>query len=298
VLDLRRLRYFLAVAEERNFTRAAERLHVAQPALSRQVRTLERELGTPLLRRTTHEVELTDAGRELAARGTALVAEADAVWRSVRATASGERGVLDVGYGTSVGYETAPRLLAAVGEQLPGVQVRTHVLPLAAVLAGVADGSLDAGLVRCPPQVMGLEARLVRREPQGVLLRSDHPLAAGESVALGALRGEAVLLHPREANRGHYDAIVALLRAAGVEPDIVLREVAFDATEGPVASGRAITIVGASAGRLLPPGVVWLPLRPEATIEVALVVRSGGRAPAVERLAVEIERASARLGWL
>ena len=106
--ELRRLRYFVAVATERNFTRAAERLHVAQPALSRQVRLLERELGVQLLRRTTREVTLTDAGRHLLERAPALLSATDDLWRSVRSFAAGEQGSVTLGYGTSAGYETAP----------------------------------------------------------------------------------------------------------------------------------------------------------------------------------------------
>jgi hypothetical protein len=111
VTDLRRLQYFLAVARERNFTRAAEQLHVAQPALSRQVRLLEEELGVGLLHRTTHAFELTEAGAFLLERGPAALAAVDELWRSVRTYGSGERGSVGIGYGASASYETAPRLL-------------------------------------------------------------------------------------------------------------------------------------------------------------------------------------------
>jgi DNA-binding transcriptional LysR family regulator len=116
VVDLRRLRYFLAVAGERNFTRAAEQLHVAQPALSRQVRLLEEELGVALVRRTTHTFELTDAGRFLSERGPAVLDSADALWRTLRRFGAGELGGLVVAYGTSAGYDTAPRLLRAIAQ--------------------------------------------------------------------------------------------------------------------------------------------------------------------------------------
>jgi DNA-binding transcriptional LysR family regulator len=294
--DLRRLRYFLAVAEERNFTRAAERLHVAQPALSRQVRTLERELGVELLRRTTHDVELTEAGRELASRGAAVVAAADELWARARSFGAGEVGRVVVGYGTSVGYETAPRLLAEVGERLPGLEVVTRVLPLAAIVDGVREGSVDAGIVRCPPAVAGLRVQVVRREPQGVLMQRDHALASREAVALAALASEPVLLHPRDANAGHYDVVVSLLNAAGVEPEIVLRDVAFDAAQAPVASGRAIAIVGAPAGAAAPPELTWRPLDPPATIDIAVLTRDDATAAAT-RFAAAATEAAATLGW-
>ena len=177
--ELRRLRYFVAVATERNFTRAAERLHVAQPALSRQVRLLERELGVELLHRTTREVTLTDAGRFLLERAPALLSATDDLWRSVRSFAAGEQGSVALGYGTSAGYETAPRLLEAIARRLPELEVSARVMATAEILDAVGEGAIDAGLVRCPPARDGLEAHVVRREPQGVLLRRDHALAAG-----------------------------------------------------------------------------------------------------------------------
>ena len=148
MLDLRRLRYFVVVASERNFTRAAERLHIAQPALSRQVRQLENELGVELLHRTTHSVELTAAGQELLERGAHLLDDADALWRTMRGFGSGTVGRVVVAYGTSAGYDTAPRLLRAIAERLPELDIATRVLGVGEIVAGIGDGSVDVGVVR------------------------------------------------------------------------------------------------------------------------------------------------------
>src|SRR5690242_16505912 len=175
VPELRRLRYFLAVAGEQNFTRAAELLHVAQPALSRQVRLLERELGVELLHRTTHTFALTEAGRYLFERGPVLLDAADELWRLTSAFGAGERGAVAFGYGASAGYETVPELMRALTVRLPDVEITTHVMSTGQILAGVDDGTIDLGAVRCPPADTGLETRLLRLEAQGIQLRGDDP---------------------------------------------------------------------------------------------------------------------------
>jgi DNA-binding transcriptional LysR family regulator len=117
------------IASAESFSRAADELHVAQSAVSRQVGLLERELGITLLHRTTHDVALTDAGRHLLERGESLARDADALWEDMRAFAAGERGRVRVGYSTSIGYETAPRLIGVAREALPDVDVTSVVLP-------------------------------------------------------------------------------------------------------------------------------------------------------------------------
>ena len=163
--DLRRLQYFVAVARERNFTRAAERLHIAQPALSRQVRLLEQELGTELLHRTTHEVELTAAGEYLLRQGPDLLSAADDLWRTVRAYGNGDRGAVILAYGASASYETAPQLVHALAERQPNINITTLVKSVTEIVAGVGVGSIDLGLVRCPPPApASMSARFARND--------------------------------------------------------------------------------------------------------------------------------------
>jgi DNA-binding transcriptional LysR family regulator len=290
--DLRRLGYFVAVAEDRNFTRAAQRLHVAQPALSRQIRLLESELGVELLKRTTHDVELTEAGALLLHRAPQLLADADALWRDVARLATGEQGSLTLAYGSSAGYETAPRLLGVLADRLPDLKVTTRVLPAPEILAGVADGSLDAGIVRCAPP--GPQTHLLRHEPQGVLLPRTHPLAASETVALDALAEATLLIHPRTENPGHYDALRAIAPNAAVRE----RAVAFDLGFTPVQNGEAIAIVGESARPAPGAQLVWRPLAPPVTLDIHLLARALNRSPATTRFLEAAQRIAADLGWL
>ncbi|MCX5536550.1 LysR family transcriptional regulator [Streptomyces sp. NBC_00006] len=298
--ELRRLRYFLAVAHERNFTRAAERLHIAQPALSRQIRQLEQELGVRLLDRTTQSVEPTEAGRLLMDRGSTLCEEADRLWRDVRGFAAGESGSVSFGYSASTGYETAPTLLAALAEGYPGISTATRLLPTAEILAGVADGTLDAGLVRCPPPTPQLVRTLVRLEPQGVLMAKHHPLAADPDgrVDVAALADETVLVHARSDNPGHYDAITSIFERAGISPRLRERQLSFDASHMPVAQGDAVSVVGESALPGLPAGLVWRLLSPAAAIEIHLLTRGNTERPATTRLLQAASRTARTHGWL
>ena len=299
--ELRRLRYFLAVAEERNFTRAAERLHIAQPALSRQVRELERELGVELLSRTTHKVEPTEAGRMLLERGPALLDAADSLWRGVRAFADGRLGSVNLGYGMSAGYETAPQLLLAMGEEAPGIEVSARVMVFADIVDGVAAGTVDVGLVRCAPPQQDLVLTLLRLERQGVVVSRDHPLArdgAATGVDPADLDGVKLLLHARTHNPGHYDQVMEICARAGAKPEVLVRGLDFDASYTPVASGAAVTVVGESGRVGLPAGLVWLPLDPASAVEIQLVTRGGNRSPVIERLLKVAGETARRRGWL
>jgi DNA-binding transcriptional LysR family regulator len=138
---------------------------------------------------------------------------------------------------------------------------------------------------------------VVRRERQGLLVRRDHHLAAGESARLADLGGETLLLHPREANPGHFDAVLELCSSNGVEPEVMLRNLSFDLAQTPIVAGEAIAIVGESTRTGLADGLTWLPLSPPATIDVALVVRADRRSAPIDRLVALAGKVSTELGW-
>jgi DNA-binding transcriptional LysR family regulator len=177
-LDFRALRYFVAVAEELHFTRAAERMYVAQPALSEQIRRLERELGVELLRRTTRKVELTAAGEEFLSRARRILAEADEALAEASRAARGETGSIRVATGTTAGLEQVPRVLRAFGEARPLVHLDLRETGWEDHSGGLRDGSVDAAFVWLPFGHEGLSFAVLHEEPRVVALEAGHPLAA------------------------------------------------------------------------------------------------------------------------
>jgi hypothetical protein len=205
--------------------------------------------------------------------------------------ATGEHGSLTLAYGSSAAYETAPRLLSELATRLPDLHVRTRVLPAPEIVSGVADGTLDAGIVRCAA-VPG--APVLRREPQGVLLPREHPLATRATVGLGALTDQTLLIHPRQENPGHYDALRALCPGNAVRE----RHVAFDLGFTPVKAGEAFAIVGESARPGPGDALVWLPLDPPVAFEIHLLAHAVNRSPATTRFVELAQEIAEDLGWL
>jgi DNA-binding transcriptional LysR family regulator len=177
------------------------------------------------------------------------------------------------------------------------VQVTTALKSVSEIVAGVGDGSIDLGLVRCAPRESGLETRTIRREPQGLLVRCDHPVADDTEAAVADLARERLLMHPREANPGHYDAVVELCRAQGFEPRVLLRSLSFDLAYTPVANGEAVAIIGESSRTGLPDGLRWVRLSPPVALEVSLVARRYDRSPVVDRMLDTATEVSGALGW-
>jgi LysR family transcriptional regulator, benzoate and cis,cis-muconate-responsive activator of ben and cat genes len=282
-----------------NFTRAAERLSIAQPALSAQIRQLEAQLGVQLLERTTRSVRLTDAGRAMHERGPAALSALEEVWEAARRAGRGEAGRLRIAYSPSAGYETVPRLVEALGARYPGVEVAAEVTPTAEIVRAVLDRRADIGVARTPVPADGVRLRLVRLERQGVLVPAGHGLARGPEVELSAVAEHPILVHPRAANPAHYDLLLELFRSAGLEPRLLERPVAFDPTQRVIRDGHAIGLVGASSLAGIADGLRWVPLAdPAPRLEVQLVLRDGEPSPAVDRFERVAVAFAAAAGWL
>jgi hypothetical protein len=145
---------------------------------------------------------------------------------------------------------------------------------------------------------LALESRLLRLERQGALLPRGHPLARRRTVRLDQLDGEPLLLHRRDANPGHYDAVLRLFEQAGLTPEVLIRELAADLTYAPIVEGLAISIAGESVAAALPSALRWVPLAPAVCFEVRLLARQHDRPPALERLLAAAAEAAKELGWL
>ena len=297
--NLRRLEYFLAVARELNFTRAAENLHVAQSALSRQIRLLEHDLGTALLTRNTHAVALTPAGELLSESGPRLLRAIDDLWAEVRRAGRAETVSISLAYTTSSGYETAPRLVEAVRSLRVDLQVTTQLMDGAAMTSAVRSGTVDIGLARHLDYTEGLERHVVRREREGVLMLADDALVSEPVLEVAQLTHRTILLHSREANPAHFDHVVELCRNAGFEPTLLSRAVAFDPANTPISDGKAVAIVGESVCSSLAESMVWRPLSdPGAQFDVHLVVNPTRRRAAIAEFVTAARAYAHSVGWL
>lgn len=303
MLDHRRLSYFLAVAAERSFTRAAERLHIAQPALSRQVRLLEDELGGPLLvRGGAGGLTTTPAGALLLERAPALLRELERMWEDAGRLSGADRGarLLRLGYAASAAHGSAPPILAELRRRDAGIEIRATMTSTPDALERLRAGTLDAAILRTPSAVDGLSLTLIRREAQGVILRAGHPLAVGRgAVPLEALADQTIVIHPRAANPGRYDRILAACHAAGFEPVVEEPLLAFDPTHTLVAGSDRVTIVS-DPGAGVPQGLVWVPIHPALLLDVVLVtpVAASADPGAMAELTEAIEVVATREGWL
>ena len=218
MLELRHLRYFVAVAEELNFSRAAERLHMAQPPLSAAIRQLEQELGTELLLRTTREVRLTEAGSAFLAGAHRTLAELERARLDTQRAAAGETGRLRIAFSWSARFETLPAIGRSFRLSHPDVSLLTEEMWNARMLPALRSSAIDVAVSLCPEVANGFSYQPIRSEAIVVLLTEAHPLAGRQTLELSDLAAERFLLFPRQLGPRLYDFLVGLCRRAGFEP--------------------------------------------------------------------------------
>ena len=284
-MKLRHLKSFVAVAEELHFGRAAERLHIAQPPLSAQIRQLEAELGVTLLHRTTRRVELAPAGEVLLARAREILASVDRATQDTQRAARGELGRLAVGFTGSSTYALLPTLAAALRSALPGVLLELHgELLTPAQVASLLDGTLDLGLLRPPVRQRELAFEVIRWEPLIAAVPQAHPLAAADAVPLEKLSAEPFISYPSHFRSVLHDAIEETCAAHGFLPRVA-HEVSETATlVSFVAAGLGVSLVPESTRHMTVDGAVYRPLAGDTTtVELAVAWRRDDVTPVLER---------------
>jgi DNA-binding transcriptional LysR family regulator len=282
MVELRHLRYFIAVAEELNFSRAAERLHMAQPPLSAAIRRLERDLGVDLFVRTTREVRLTDAGRAFLDGARRTLADADRAAEDAKRAAAGELGRLRIAFSWSARFETLPALGRAFRATHPDVEVLAQEMWNARMPSAFRNGSIDIALSLCPEIAAELEVAPIRQEGLVALLPASHPLAREEAIPLAELADEEFIVFPREIAPRLYDAFVAIYRRAGFEPRVRTESFHAGWDLGVLAELPAVAMAPQTVAGGLPEGIVAVALsEPADSLETCLVWRSDDRSPTV-----------------
>ena len=286
-MELRHLRYFVMVAEERHFTRAAERLGIGQPPLSVQIQRLEREIGVPLFRRLSRGVELTAAGALLLDNTRQILAQVERALADVQRLSRGEIGHLRVGFAGATYFQPlVPAMIREYRSRHPDVVLSPEQSNTPSLLEGLREGRVDAAFIRPPIENAGeLDVKLLVREDMMVVLPHTHPLAqSGASVSLSALAAETFILVSRTIGAGLYDAITAACQRAGFIPRLGL-EAPQIASIGPlVGAGFGVSIVPRSTSQIRTDEVVYLPIAgdvPKASI--SLVWRRQDPSPVVRR---------------
>jgi DNA-binding transcriptional LysR family regulator len=275
-MELRHLRYFVAVAEELHFRRAAERLHVAQPAVSEQVRKLEQELGVRLFDRTQRSVSLTVAGTALLDEARHVLRHADIAQQAARSAADQVTMRLRIGYLPDAMPGRLPRALRHLSVSAPRVQVQLETGPALALIEGLRSQRLDAVVTTLPAPTNGLRSLLLEPQRAVAVLPASHPRAHDAAIVLDRLAPERLLLLPRDANPAFHNAVVAACHGAGVSPALV--ETGAPRVEDlllSVAAGSGTAIVSESvAERYASPGVRFVPVEgDEPTVETAVLTR-------------------------
>ena len=273
-MELRHLRYFVAVAETCHFGRAAERLHMAQPALSQAIRQLEGQLGAPLFTRTTRHVALTAAGEYLLVEARRILASLDAAGAGVQRIAEGRRGLVRVGFTGAAVFSQLPRVARTLERDLPEVALEVQADQLTPQLCdGLREGSIDLAVLRPPATGDGIVVRTIAVEPLVLALPADHHLVGAPEISVADLRSEGFVLYSTPDSAVN-EAILRVCRAAGFTPR---REHVAPGTVvllALVAAGLGIGLVPASAKALPLDGLVFADVVDAGSIDLALAWRA------------------------
>jgi len=275
-MQMRHLECFLAVAEELHFTRAAQRLHLSQPPLSRHIKELEQELGVTLFQRTRRNVTLTDAGRTYQQRVHAVLSQLEHAREEAQRIQRGEMGTLTIGFVGALTYEFLPALLRRYRARMPNVQLNLRDLVPAEQIEALTAGRIDVGFAGILPDDCGAEVahRVLRRERMVAALPDGHVLAKRRNIPLEALADEPWVLIERKISPTYDRFIRRLCAEAGFAPRIEHEAARAQAMLGLVAVGLGVTIVPEMIARLPAPGLIFRPLQQRLIYEHVVIWRA------------------------
>ena len=261
-MELRHLRYFVAVAEELHVSRAAARLHVAQPAVSEQIRKLERDLGVQLLDRTARRIALTDAGTAFLDEARRVLEQAQRARMTAHRAQARGLGRLRVGYSPAVLPATVPQALQRLACAMPRLESTLHEGDVLELVDAVRTGHLNAAIVSLPAPSVWLRVTALGEERAVVALPAGHRHATGERLRLAQLAPARIVVLPRESNRAFYDAIIASCRAANLAPTLVeMPDGQPERALLAIAAGGGVALLPESVTqRYVAPGVRFVPL--------------------------------------
>jgi len=284
-MELRHLRYFVAVAEERHFGRAADRLHIAQPPLSQQIKRLEAELGVTLLHRTTRRVELSPAGALLLERARSIIDAADRAADDCRRAARGEIGRLSVGFTGSTTYALLPSVAAALRQGLAGVELELHGEMLTpAQVNGLLNGQLDLGFLRPPVRSRDLTVEIIRSEPLIAVIPSEHRLAAANEIGIEQLADEPFVAYASHLRSVLADFVAQVCADHGFTPKVAMEVTETATLVSFVAAGIGVSLVPASVAGVMVAGASYRPLTGIAPrVQIALAWRTGDESPVLAK---------------
>lgn len=291
-MELRHLRYFVTLAEELHFGRAAERLHIAQPPLSQQIRQLEVELGFQLFHRTKRTVQLTEAGQVFLGEVQQIFQQLDRAIQVGRKTSRGEMGQLVVGFVSSTAYNVLPTILRTFRTHVPDVSLELHELSTEQQLQWLREGRIDVGFLRPPVDEDTFSVATIYQEPLVVALPEAHPLANGASVSLRSLSSELFIFFPRSIAPGLYDQIISLCQQADFSPTVAQEAMQMQTIVSLVAAEMGIAIVPESLQHLQRTGVVYKAIQePTSKVAIAMIWRCNDTSPTVQRF-LEVVRST------
>ena len=302
MFNFRQLRYFVAVAEELSFTKAAIRLHLSQPPLSQQIQSLEKDLGVLLLKRNKRNVALTEPGRIFLDQARQILAKADEARSHVVAAAAGYSGQLRLAYTVSVSFHPAlPQTLLRYRQVAPNVRLQLIEMYTEPQFAALLAGQIDVGFVRNEPlhahDARSLRLRVLDREPLLLAIPSGHPLASRNSLRLIEVAEDPFISQPRELAATLYDSLVTLATKAGFKPRITQHAQHINGLLALVAAGLGLALVPASMRAVRLTGVSYVALEDsDAYLLLAAACRANDDSPALRQFMSTVAEAAVARG--